>query len=88
MGNLIDHPTRKEEKKHFPLDPQEKAVRDFVERLLSDERINNRFISDNIEKEMYVNIYCFGISFVKKILETLRIEVLNHVITVRIEPNS
>lgn len=86
MGNLIDHPNVKKKENSTPLDPQEQAVRDFVEKLLSDDKINSRLLSDNWEKEVYVNLFCFGISFFKKILETLKIEVLNHVITVRIEP--
>jgi hypothetical protein len=68
------------------LSPQEKAIEAFVEAQIQNADINITCIPDGIEKEIYINLIKILLGNLHQITQSVRIEILNHVITLHIEP--
>ena len=79
MGNHLQKPKP-------PLTPEEQSIEAFVNALLRDANINATFLPDNVEKEIYINILKIILGNLKSIVDSIRLEVLHHVITIKMEP--
>lgn len=80
MGNLFVKKARPEET------AEEEAIMRFVNAQLENAKVNMSFIPDKMEKQIYVNIIRIILANLQSLTDTIRIEILNHVITLRIEP--
>ena len=65
---------------------EDEAILRFVQEQLENARVNVSFIPDKMEKQIYINIIKIILANLQHLADTVRIEVLNHVITLRIEP--
>lgn len=88
MGNFLEcYPKPNQETP--PISPptaSQQAISNFVDVLLQDPKINSKFVLDTVEKKMYTELLTFLVASFSKIAETIKIEILNHVITIKIEP--
>lgn len=66
--------------------PEDTAVRQFVNKLLEDVKLNNSMIPDAMERKMYFELFETLLEVLKKVADTTVIEFLNHRITIKIEP--
>jgi len=65
---------------------KEEAIMRFINAQLENAKVNVSFIPDKMEKQIYVNIIRILLANLQSLTETVRIEIMNHVITLRIEP--
>lgn len=95
MGNFLEcHPNKKEVPPKKPEEPpnkpaivsSEQVIQEFIEVLMKDPKINKKAIPDKIEKEFYLVLFTTLMSNLMKIADTFKIEIMNHVITLKIEP--
>jgi len=82
MGN-----TFRRDKKPAPT-PEDQAIEAFVMAQLKNADINISYLPDSIEKQIYINLIKIIIGNLHQITDSVRIELLNHVITLKIEPKS
>lgn len=80
MGNTFHR-----EKKPAPT-PEDQAIEAFVMAQLKDADVNMTYLPDGIEKQIYINLIKIIIGNLHQITDSVRIEILNHVITLKIEP--
>lgn len=65
----------------------EEVLQEFIkEKLLKDPSMNNSYLPDPLEKEIYFSILNSVMIHMKKITETIHIEFLDHTITIQIQP--
>ena len=62
------------------------AVKKFVDKILSNVNINQSTIPDAIERSMYEKVFSLLLLNVKEVLETVRIELVDHEVTLTVRP--
>lgn len=71
-------------------DPQSnesmRAIETFVNLLMQNKHVNCTYMPDFIEKDIYRNLIIVVLANLKEWIRTIRLEILNHVITMNIEP--
>jgi hypothetical protein len=63
------------------------SVKSLVDEMLENNKINNSYIPDFIERKLYENVFTVIISLLKETLENTSIKLLNQNITLNIEPD-
>lgn len=91
MGNRLCRSTPPADENDFKhvedeLTPEEEAVNVIVERYIHNEKINNRFIPDVVERRIYRNTLKLIIGIMKDTVENASIDVLGHKITFTMTP--
>jgi hypothetical protein len=91
MGNRLCRstpPTNEIEFKHVDdeLTPEEEAINVIVERYIHNEKINNRFIPDVVERRIYRNTLKLIIGIMKDTVENASVDVLGHRVTFTMTP--
>ena len=64
------------------------AVKKFVDKILSNVNINQSTIPDAIERSMYEKVFALLLLNVKEVLETVRIELVDHEVTLTVRPKN
>lgn len=64
----------------------ENALQQFVDSQLKDPALNSGMIPDSLEKEMYLNVLKVVIANLHHVTDSIKIEILNHVITLQVQP--
>jgi len=64
---------------------EDEAILRFVMKQMQDANINRTWIPDAIEKQIYINVFRILLANMRAVAETVRIEFLNHVITLKVE---
>lgn len=72
-------------KKEEPRSPEHLALEAFLNNLLKDENINT-ILPDKIEKDVYMKMLKLIIGVLRHTADTIHVDVLNHRITLHIEP--
>lgn len=72
-------------KKEEPRTPEYLALEAFLNNLLKDENINT-ILPDKIEKDVYMKMLKLIIGVLRHTADTIHVDVLNHRITLHIEP--
>lgn len=80
MGGIQCKDQRKEEK----LSEEDRCILEFVQEQIR--TADCGFIPDVVEKRIYINLLKLLLATTKNILNGVRLEVLNHVITIHIDP--
>lgn len=65
---------------------QEAAVEAFIDILLKDKKVNCTYVPDFLERDIYRNLIRLILGNLTEILQSVRIQILNHVITIQINP--
>lgn len=91
MGNRLCRGTPPANETDLPhiedeLTPEEEAVNAIVERYIRNEKINNRFIPDAVERRIYRNTLKLIIGIMKDTVENASIDVLGHKVTFTMTP--
>lgn len=66
--------------------PSEKAIRRFVDTLLENRQTNCTFVPDCVERDLYKNFLLMILGNLSQIGESIRLDILNHRITIQIRP--
>ena len=64
-----------------------KSVQKLVNKILENDNINSPLIPDYIERKIYTNVFNIFIGLVKETIETTNISILNHNITLKLNPH-
>lgn len=64
---------------------EEIILEKYINDLLKNKNINNSLIPDTIERNLYINILKLLINHIKEITDTIRIEFIGHVFTIKME---
>lgn len=65
--------------------PSERAIRRFVDTLLENRQTNCTFIPDCVEKDLYKNFLLMIFGNLSEIGQSIRLDILNHRITIQIQ---
>lgn len=63
------------------------SIKNLVDEMLENDKINNSYIPDFIERKLYENVFTVIIGLLKETLENTSIKLLNQNITLNIEPD-
>jgi len=61
-------------------------IDEYVEKLLTDENINIKYLPDFVERQIYRNVFNLMINLLENICETTNVSLLGHQITMGIKP--
>jgi len=61
-------------------------INEFVDKMLTDENINIKYLPDFVERQIYINIFTILISLLNNTLDTAVIQLLGHEIKFNINP--
>jgi len=64
---------------------EEIILEKYINDILKNKNINNSLIPDTIERNLYINILKLIINHIKEITDTIRIEFIGHVLTIKME---
>ena len=64
------------------------AIDAFVDLLLRDKNVNCRYLPDFLERDIYRNLIRLILGNLTEIVRSVRIKIMNHVITLHIEPDT
>ena len=67
------------------VDEETRAIMQFIDSLLRDNRINT-VLPDSLEKKIYVNMFKMLFAFLKQATDSVKVEFLNHVLTIQVKP--
>jgi len=68
------------------LSVEDEAIDSFIETLLRDKKVNCKYLPDFLERDIYRNLIRLIIGNLSEIIRSVRLTILNHVITLHIEP--
>lgn len=64
---------------------EHEAMKALVDHIMKNRAINISMVPDSIERQLYMNILTAGFAWLKETIDTVHIEILDHVITFHIE---